>query len=158
MNRRARELGLKSVRFHTPSGLNDWHGKELLVSVCSAADMVTLAERLLEYPEAFKMFAERNAVINGLTVRATNDVRGPGIDGIKTGFTQKAGCCLAFSVLRQNRRFIGCVTGFNSKADRKNFCIRLINWAAPNPAGKTTAHRKAPGKSTKPGAKNQKKK
>lgn len=162
MNKRARELGLKSIVFHTPSGLNDWRGNEMLASAASAADMVVLAERLLEYPEVFKMFAEKNAVINGKTVPATNKVRGNGIDGIKTGFTKKAGCCLTFSVLRKNRRVIGCVTGFNSGADRKNFCLRLINWAygTPNPpVRRSAAPKKAPARATKSGGvKNQKKK
>lgn len=126
MNRRARELGLNSMTFYTPSGLNDAQGR---ASVAGAADMVLLAERLLEYPEVFKMFSAPNAVINGNTVPATNDVKGRGIDGMKTGFIRKAGFCLTFSVLRDGRRMIGCVTKFNSAVDRRHFCHSLINWA-----------------------------
>lgn len=38
----------------------------------------------------------------------------PGVDGLKTGYTDDAGYCLTFSVLRDGRRIVGCVTGFPS--------------------------------------------
>ena len=134
MNRRARALGLNSMTFYTPSGLNDAQGRP---SVASAADMVRLAERLLEYPEVFKMFSAHSAVINGNTVPATNDVKGRGIDGMKTGFIHKSGFCLTFSVLRDGCRMIGCVTKFDSAADRRHFCHSLINWAYRQAGAKT---------------------
>ena len=138
MNERAKELGLTSVKFHTPSGLNHWRGKEKLTSKASAADLVVIAERLLEYPEVFKMFSASSAMINGKALPASNHLVRPnrkgqkrcaGVDGIKTGFIADAGFCLTFSVLRNNRRVIGCVTKFSSSRDRDNFCQGLIKWA-----------------------------
>ena len=143
MNKRARELGLRSAEFYTPSGLTDKRGR---ISRASAADMVILAEHLLEYPEVFKMFSAPTATVNGQTYGGTNNtISGKrGIDGVKTGYIEKAKLCLTFSVLRKNHRVIGCVTRFLSKQDRNNFCYNLIDWAygAPAPTVKSTAPRK----------------
>lgn len=196
MNNRARELGLNPrTKFYTANGLNDIRGKEILTSVASAADMVTIAERLLEYPFVLEMTSSKAARIDisgqKVTIRTTNilldpsiakkQLRGlkpiPGVDGMKTGYIERSGACLTFSVLRNGRRMIGCVTNFRGHPNRYNFCRRLIDWAydpaslkkvpsKPQPAkpgvkktGKATkAAPKKTGKATKSDGKNQKKK
>lgn len=147
MNDRAKELGFTSMKFYTSNGLNNWRGKERLTSVASAADMVRLGERLLEYPILAEMMSKKSAqvTVNGKqrTIYSsnilinTNDkhklLRGkkavPGVDGMKTGSIRVSGACLTFSVLRDGRRMIGCVTRFPNHQDRYDFCSKLIDWA-----------------------------
>ena len=50
-------------------------------------------------------------------------------EGMKTGFTRKAGFCVTFSAKRNGRRIMGCVTGFKTARERDNFCKNLLDWA-----------------------------
>ncbi len=151
MNKRAGELGMKSTTFLNPCGLTD---KQRRNSKSSAADMVILGERLLEYPFLMEMCStKQSAIRDGKTVFTTTNKliapHYPGVDGLKTGYIRAAGSCLTFSVLRNNRRIVGCVTGFTHSKDRDYFCRRLIDWAydpqsinKPRPA----TRKSAPGK------------
>ncbi len=132
MNQRAKELGL-SATFTNPTGLTI----KGVTSTASALDMVLLGERLLEYPVVMDFMKQQEFAIRCGTPKETKFVTTnklinphyPGVDGMKTGYTQKAGSCLTFSVVRNNRRIIGCVTGFKSAQERDKFCRKLIDWA-----------------------------
>lgn len=185
MNKRAKELGFKSMVFYTANGLNSWRGEEVLVSRASAADMVRLAELLLKHKVLRDIVGRSSATIvikrgkQSLKqeIKSTNALVREGAEGIKTGHTGKAGWCLTFSVRRNGKRVIGCVTGFEGARPgaRDAFCRRLINWAydptsltrtAPKPKGgkkgaaggvkksrKTKVKKSAAAKHTEPGKK-----
>ena len=51
-----------------------------------------------------------------------------GVNGIKTGFTNRAGFCVAASCERSGRHLLAVVTGFPSAADRDNFVRVLLDW------------------------------
>ena len=104
--------------------------------VSAARDMVLLGERLLEYPKYlewsttkldYMRTGEKRTMLNA-TNRLINP-HWPGVDGLKTGYTDDAGYCLTFSVLRDGRRIVGCVTGFPSaRSGRDPFARKLIDW------------------------------
>lgn len=134
MNSRAMQLGLRSTSFINPCGLP----AKKRNSLGSAVDMVMLGEQLLQYPLLMQWCNLKSSSIrNGKTVFVnTNKLvnpRYPGVDGLKTGYIRAAGSCLTFSVLRNQRRIIGCVTGFKSSRERDRFCRRLIDWAYKQP-------------------------
>lgn len=136
MNIRARELGLTSANFNSPNGLPQ--GKKRRNSMCSVTDITRICEKLMEYPELMKFCRMKSKKLHtGKVVYSHNHLLGirrkspevPGIFGFKTGYTGRAGFCLAFGVKRQERVIIGCVAGFPSARDRDNFCRALIEWA-----------------------------
>ena len=132
MNRRASQLGLSSAKFNSPNGLPQ--GKKRINSLCSVTDITRICETLMRYPQLMEFCRMRNYKLHtGKTVYSHNNLLRrrpvPGLFGFKTGYTSKAGFCLAFGVNRKGRRIIGCVAGFPSAADRDNFCRRLIEWA-----------------------------
>ena len=138
MNERAKELNLSSMHFYNPCGLPDKRGRN---AVSSAADMVLLGERLLEYPFLLEMCAvqqwsirEGKAKTIFVNTNRLINPHYPGVDGLKTGFINKSGFCLTFSVLRDGRRIMGCVTGFGTAKERDRFCRKLIDWAYLQPA------------------------
>ena len=136
MNARAKELHLDSMKFYNPCGLPDKRGRN---AVSSAADMVLLGERLLEYPFLIEMCSTLKGTIRGGNTVFVNtnkliNPHYPGVDGLKTGYINKSGFCLTFSVLRDDRRIMGCVTGFGNASDRDRFCRKLIDWAYSQPA------------------------
>ncbi len=140
MNRRGREMGLTSVNFNSPNGLPQ--GKKRINSFASASDIAHICEELTAYPEIMKLCVMRSArmhtgkrvyshnnLLLGPTKRRPRRQPVPGIIGFKTGFTNAAGCCLAFGVKRNGKTVIGCVTGFPSAIERDTFCREIIEWA-----------------------------
>ena len=137
MNARAAALKLPATKFYSPCGLPDKAKRD---SLSSAEDMVLLGERLLEYPILLEMASTQKGSIREGEQKTifvnTNKLitpHYPGVDGLKTGYTNVAGCCLTFSALRDNRRIVGCVTGFPHARDRDRFCRKLIDWAYKQP-------------------------
>ena len=132
MNTRARDLGLTSASFNSPNGLPQ--GKKRQNSLCSVTDVTRLSEYLMRYPQLLQFCQMRSKKLHtGKVVYSHNNLLRrrpvPGLFGFKTGFTNRAGFCLAFGVNRNGRRIIGCVAGFPSARDRDEFCRRLIEWA-----------------------------
>ncbi len=132
MNGRAKELGMANTHFFDAHGLGDKKAKKHNTS--SAYDMILLAEKLLNYPEVMKLVSTRlDTFRNGKTeLRNSNNLvfnRIPGVDGMKTGFTDEAGYCVTFTCIRNGRRLIGCVTGFDKSKNRDEFCKALLDWA-----------------------------
>ena len=133
MNAKALELGMTGTHFVSPCGLPD---RKKGNSLSTARDMVLLGERLLEYPKYlewsttkldYMRTGEKRTMLNA-THRLTNP-HWPGVEGLKTGYTDDAGYCLTFSVLRDGRRIVGCVTGFPSaRSGRDPFARKLIDW------------------------------
>lgn len=136
MNRRAGELGMPGTSFSSPSGYPNPSRPD---SLSTPEAMTILGERLLEYPQLMtwlgtqQTFIERKVGKDPKTeLTNTNRLinpRYPGVDGLKTGYTKAAGCCLTFSALRNGRRIAGCVTGFERAANRDKFVRQLIDWS-----------------------------
>lgn len=109
MNARAREMGLSCTRFASPSGIVDrgnWS---------CAPDLALLARELLRMPRLARIVRTPVAVmplpIRGGTVWLANHnplLRAgyPGVDGVKTGYTDAAGRCFVGAAHRGGRRLI----------------------------------------------------
>lgn len=91
MNRHARQLGLRSTWFASVSGITTPH------HASSARDMAVLAACLLnDHPQILAVTAQR-AFAHGSFSRNNQNalLDDDGVDGLKTGYTQAAGFCLA---------------------------------------------------------------
>jgi serine-type D-Ala-D-Ala carboxypeptidase (penicillin-binding protein 5/6) len=63
--------------------------------------------------------------------RNTNRLLGtPGAIGLKTGFTQAAGFCLAFAGERDGRRLVGVLLGESVSSRRFGTAEELLSWGA----------------------------
>ncbi len=135
MNRRARELGMGSLTFHNPNGLPE--GAQRLENRGSARDISYLAGRLLDYPQVLKWSQTRSEALASplrkpaTMLTSTNHLldRVAGVNGMKTGYTDAAGWCMAATCERNGRVVIVVVTGCE-KADARNSLVAgLIEWA-----------------------------
>ncbi len=106
MNARARQLGLRCSHFDNVSGIVDQG------NYSCASDLATIAHAILLEPRLAAIVASRSAVlpfpIKGGKLYLYNNnplvlARYPGIDGVKTGYTQAAGQCLVATARRGNR-------------------------------------------------------
>ena len=112
MNTRAGMLGLRQTHFSNPTGLDDPRLRS------SARDLaVTAAYLELHYPELAAIAATREKSIASSAQHAAyapwnlNKLLAtyPGADGLKTGFTDDAGGCVAASAVRGHRRLLAIV-------------------------------------------------
>ncbi|HEY8617591.1 D-alanyl-D-alanine carboxypeptidase [Phenylobacterium sp.] len=108
MTLRAKELGMTNTHFANASGLPDSR------QLSTARDIAILSRAVMrDYPQYYKLFSQREMTFRGQTLRNHNGLlhRMPGVDGLKTGFTNASGFNLAVSAVRDNRRLIAVVMG-----------------------------------------------
>jgi D-alanyl-D-alanine carboxypeptidase (penicillin-binding protein 5/6) len=136
MTLRAQELGMSQTRFVNANGLPDSR------QISSARDIALLSRATLrDYPQYYSYFSTRDTSYNGRALRNTNGLLHtmPGVDGIKTGFTNASGFNLAASAVRDGRRLIAVVLGGASTASRNNHVQELLT------AGFEVSRRRAAG-------------
>ncbi len=125
MNAKARELGLDETTFRNSTG---WPHPEHRTS---AQDLAKLSRALIrKFPQYYHFFAEREFTWNDIRQFNRNPLltRNMGVDGIKTGHTQKAGYGLTASAKRKERRLVLVVNGLNSTEQRAQESARLLEW------------------------------
>lgn len=123
MTLRARELGMTNTRFVNASGLPDSR------QLTSARDLAILSRAVMrDYPQYYGYFSQKKFTYHGQSMNNHNRLlfSMPGVDGIKTGFTNASGFNLAASAVRNNRRLIAVVLGGNSSAARDNHVQDLL--------------------------------
>jgi D-alanyl-D-alanine carboxypeptidase len=132
MNRRALELGMNSTYYSNPTGLpNSVHS---LDNSSSPVDLLTLALEMLNYPEILEVTGMGYAnVQNG---RHTQELRNHNrltieyegeVDGMKTGYTRRAGFCLVATSNKCDYRLISVALGSTAPGTRNDIVRDLIN-------------------------------
>ena len=115
MTLRAQELGMQNTHFVNASGLPDSR------QITTARDIAILSRAVMrDYPQYYKLFSLQEFRFRGQTIANHNHLLGrmPGVDGLKTGFTNASGFNLAVSAVRDNRRLIAVVMGGPTTASR----------------------------------------
>ena len=125
MNEKAREIGLTGSNFTNATGLPDPD------HYMTARDLSTLVNRTInDFPEFYPLYRETEFTYNGHHQYNRNPLlyNGSGADGLKTGYTSVAGYGLAASAVRDDRRLILVVNGFDDKRRRAQEPNRLLDW------------------------------
>ena len=131
MNRTAGKLGLDTLKFYNSHGLPTGGHENL----GSPEQLAYLAGRLLAYDQVVKWSSTRLSYIREDTkpfqLVSTNKLLGacPGVNGMKTGYTSKAGYCLAATCERNGRQVIAVALGCPSGKSRDALVRALIEWA-----------------------------
>ena len=132
MNEKASEIGLKFTHFVTPHGLDDDN------HCTTAKELAILADYALKNETFLKIVGTKTYTItqNGYpkTLNNTNELLGyfEGIYGVKTGFTNGANRCLVTSCKRGDLDVICVVLGCDTKKDRTQDSIDLLNYTFKN--------------------------
>jgi serine-type D-Ala-D-Ala carboxypeptidase (penicillin-binding protein 5/6) len=130
MNKKVEELGLKSTHFKNPTGLpEDDH-------YSSAHDMALMAKELLKYENITKFTGKyedylREGSDKKFWLVNTNRLVKfyPGVDGVKTGFTNEAKYCLTATAKKDNMRVIAVVFGADTPKDRNAQVTKMLDYA-----------------------------
>jgi D-alanyl-D-alanine carboxypeptidase (penicillin-binding protein 5/6) len=107
MNKRAGTLGLKNTHFTNACGF------DASDHYSTAADLASLTEKALQQP-FFSMMVRTLvrdiSTVDGkrqLSLRSTNELLvDPDVNGVKTGYTSKAGRCLIASMFKDGQRLL----------------------------------------------------
>ena len=135
MNEKAAEMGLTSTNFTNSSGINDPD------NFSTVKDIAIMSKYLIKnYPDLYQIYSEKEFTWDRtggdpITQGNRNGLlynRSLGADGIKTGYLAVEKYSLASSVKKDERRLISVISGANTKKERTNLSIKLINWGYRN--------------------------
>ena len=131
MNERARELGLTNTKFVNCTGLSE-DSPSATGNLTSARDIAVMSRELIRHHMILKWTGTWiDYLRNGASfLRNTNKLVRfyQGCDGIKTGFTNEAGFCLAATAKRNNVRLIAVVMKAATNDIRAKEVSRLLNF------------------------------
>jgi D-alanyl-D-alanine carboxypeptidase (penicillin-binding protein 5/6) len=137
MNAKAKELGMNDTQFQNPTGLS---AENHLTSAYDIAMMSRYAAN--NYPELVRLTSVYGDDLqvpwrkNGPTFRLWNNNKlltwYPGADGLKTGWTQAAGYCLAATAVKNKVRMISVIMGAENSKLRNAEAARLLDYGFSN--------------------------
>ena len=93
--------------------------------------MAVLSRALIKnFPNQYKMYKNKEFIFNDIKQYSRNKLLylDDRVDGIKTGFTKKAGYCLVSSSKRGKRRLISVVMGAKSPDQRTDISKSLLEY------------------------------
>lgn len=132
LNSRAEELGMKNTHFDNCTGLDDATETHLT----TAYDIALMSRELLKH-DFIKKYTTiwMDSLRNGETqlVNTNKLIRYyEGITGLKTGTTDKAGCCVSATAERNGMELIAVVMGSENSNDRFTSARNLLDWGFAN--------------------------
>lgn len=134
MNKKAKELGLKSTHFSNSDGVyNKTH-------YSTTQDLVLLSYRIMEdFPQYYFLFSIKSFTYNGIKQYNRNALLNYYddnflIDGLKTGHIDQSKYSLAFSAVNANNdfRILGVLIGAPTSHYRKTEAAKAIRWIYSN--------------------------
>jgi len=130
MNKKAKELGLKDTKFKNVTGLPVKGHYSL------AYDMAILAKELLKHEEitkftgTYESYLREDSDKKFWLVNTNKLVRYyPGVDGLKTGFTNDAKFCLTATAKKNGMRVIAVIFGAPSTKERNAQVTKMLDYA-----------------------------
>lgn len=128
MNKKARELGAYDTQFKSP------HGLDMEGHYSTAYDLALITRYALENPVFSKIVSTVSINIKDRNLYNTNEMLTvyQGADGVKTGYTGKAGRCLVTSATRENWRIISVVLNCSSRTQRARSSKAILDYAFNN--------------------------
>jgi len=125
MNKKAKEIGAVNTNFTTPHGLDETG------HYSTAYDMALITRYALNIPVFNEIVKTTSIQIGNRFLSNTNEMLTSyqGADGVKTGYTGKAGRCLITSATRDGRRFISVVLFCDSRAQRALSSKIILDYA-----------------------------
>lgn len=134
MNARAHSLGMTQTVYGTVEGLppTPLHDAD----TTSAYDLATLARALIHHTDLLQWSGMETAPFDegAVMLHNTNHLIGhfEGCDGLKTGFTLRAGFNLTATAKRGNMRLVAVVLGAPSNGQRFVQTAKLLDWGFDN--------------------------
>jgi D-alanyl-D-alanine carboxypeptidase (penicillin-binding protein 5/6) len=129
MTEEARALGLEKSTFGNSSGLP--HPGNLL----TARELAKLSIHVIkEFPNYYAYFAQKEFKYRSYNFKNLNPLLNAALpaDGLKLGFAEGAGYGIAVSAVKDGRRLVAVLNGFESDRDRREETQKFLSWGFVN--------------------------
>lgn len=133
MNEKVKELGLKNTNFVNPTGLDEENHYSSAYDMAMIAKELLTHEEILEFSGVYEDYLRVDTPNKFWLVNTNKLVRlYDGADGLKTGFTDNAGYCMAVTAKRNDMRIIAVVLGEESGKVRNQETTELLDYGFNN--------------------------
>ena len=128
MNDKVKELGLKNTNFVNPTGLDEDNHYSSAYDMAMIAKELLKHEQILEFSSVYEDYIRVDTPNKFWVVNTNKLIRFyDGADGLKTGFTDDAGYCMAVTAKRDGMRLIAVVLGEDSGSVRNEETSVLLD-------------------------------
>lgn len=129
MNKKAKQLGLKNTNFMNATGLDEEKHYSSAYDMALIARELVKHKKVLEYSSNYEDYLRQNTnkkfwLVNTNKLIKTYD----GMDGLKTGYTEKAGYCLTATAKRNNMRLISVIMNESDSKIRNSETSELLDY------------------------------
>lgn len=129
MNKKAKELGLKNTNFKNPTGLDEANHYSSSHDMSIIARELVKHSKILEFSSIYETYLRTDTDNKFWLVNTNKLVRFyPGVDGLKTGYTEEAGYCLTATINKDNMRLIAVVMGEPTSSIRNSEVSALLDY------------------------------
>lgn len=129
MNKKAKELGLKNTNFKNPTGLDEANHYSSSRDMSIIARELVKHSKILEFSSIYETYLRTDTDNKFWLVNTNKLVRFyPGVDGLKTGYTEEAGYCLTATINKDNMRLIAVVMGEPTSSIRNSEVSTLLDY------------------------------
>ena len=130
MNDKAKELGLNDTNFKNCHGLDEANHYSSAHDMAMIARQLVSHEKILEYSSIYETYLRENTDRKIWLVNTNKLVRfKPGVDGLKTGYTDTAGYCLTATMKKDDMRVIATVMGETDSTTRNYEVSGMLDYA-----------------------------
>lgn len=130
MNKRAKELGMENTNFINTNGLDEEN------HYSSARDVALMSRELLNHPKITEYTSIWTDELRGGKFQLANTNKlirfYTGANGLKTGSTSQALCCLSASAIRNDMQLIAVVLGAPTSDKRFSSARALLDYGFAN--------------------------
>ena len=129
MNDKVSEMGLKNTHFENACGLDSKEHYSSAYDMGMIARELVKYDKILEYTGTYEDYLRKNTDKSFWLVNTNKLVRYyPGVDGLKTGYTDSALYCITTTAVRNNMRLITVVMGEPSSSIRNSDTTSMLDY------------------------------
>ena len=133
MNLKVKELGLKNTHFVNSTGLDEENHYSSSYDMSLIAKELLMYESILDFTSVYEDYLRVDTSNKFWLVNTNKLVRlYEGADGLKTGFTDAAGYCMAVTAKRNGMRLLAVVLGEESGKVRNSEVSELLDYGFDN--------------------------
>lgn len=130
MNKKAKELNLKHTHFENTTGLPAENHYSTAHDMAMMAKELLKYESITDYTSIYEDYLRKGTEDEFWLVNTNKLVKFyPGVDGLKTGFTNKAKYCLTATAEKQGMRVIAVVMGADTPKERNATISDMLDYA-----------------------------
>lgn len=134
MNDRARSLGMENTNYVNPYGFDDPNhyttSKDMAILSCY---LINNYPKILEYTSRYEDYIREDSDKKFWLVNTNKLVKFiDGVDGLKTGWTNKAGYCLTSTIKKDGKRYLAVSMNAESPELRNKDVTSMLTYAVNN--------------------------